>query len=79
VPAGGTGPNPVMYFAGMFARGDGTWVTAIGRQERLYRHHPTLARRSSKLKPRRERAASVDRAEQGFSVLNAAGKKLPHQ
>jgi hypothetical protein len=57
VPAGGTGSNPVMYFAGMFARGDGTWVTAISRQERLYRHHP--ARRSSKLKPRRERAASV--------------------
>ncbi|PNE12753.1 MAG: hypothetical protein CR217_01705 [Beijerinckiaceae bacterium] len=30
-PAGGTGSNPVMYFAGMFARGDGTWGTAIGR------------------------------------------------
>jgi len=58
-PAGGTGSNPVMYFAGMFARGDGTWGTAIGRQEWLYRHHPTVARRSSKLKPRRERAASA--------------------
>ena len=30
-PAGGTGSNPVTYFAGMFARADGTWGTAIGR------------------------------------------------
>lgn len=29
--AGGTGANPVMYFAGMFARSDGTWGTAIGK------------------------------------------------
>jgi hypothetical protein len=28
---GGSGANPVMYFAGMFARSDGTWQTAIGR------------------------------------------------
>ncbi len=28
---GNTGSNPVMYFAGMFARSDGTWQTAIGR------------------------------------------------
>jgi hypothetical protein len=28
---GGTGSLPVMYFAGMFARSDGTWGTAIGR------------------------------------------------
>jgi len=30
-PVGGTGSNPVMYFAEMFARGDGTWGTAIDR------------------------------------------------
>jgi hypothetical protein len=29
--AGGTGANPVMFFAGMFARSDGTWGTAIGK------------------------------------------------
>jgi hypothetical protein len=29
--SGGTGSLPVMYFAGMFARSDGTWQTAIGR------------------------------------------------
>ncbi|MGB8901992.1 MAG: hypothetical protein WCC90_23320, partial [Methylocella sp.] len=29
--AGGTGANPVMFFAGRFARSDGTWGTAIGR------------------------------------------------
>jgi hypothetical protein len=29
--AGGSGSLPVMYFAGMFARSDGTWGTAIGR------------------------------------------------
>jgi hypothetical protein len=29
--AGGSGSLPVMYFAGMFARGDGTWGTAIGK------------------------------------------------
>jgi hypothetical protein len=29
--AGGSGSLPVMYFAGMFARSDGTWQTAIGR------------------------------------------------
>lgn len=29
--AGGSGANPVMWFAGMFARSDGTWQTAIGR------------------------------------------------
>jgi hypothetical protein len=28
---GGSGSAPVMYFAGMFARADGTWQTAIGR------------------------------------------------
>ena len=27
---GGSGANPKMYFAGMFARADGTWGTAIG-------------------------------------------------
>jgi hypothetical protein len=29
--AGGSGSSPVMYFAGMFARSDGNWQTAIGR------------------------------------------------
>jgi hypothetical protein len=29
--SGGSGSLPVMYFAGMFARSDGTWQTAIGR------------------------------------------------
>jgi hypothetical protein len=28
--SGGTGANPKMYFAGMYARSDGTWGTAIG-------------------------------------------------
>jgi hypothetical protein len=28
---GGSGSLPVMWFAGMFARSDGTWQTAIGR------------------------------------------------
>jgi hypothetical protein len=28
---GGTGSAPVMWFAGMFARSDGTWQTAIGK------------------------------------------------
>jgi len=27
----GTGSLPVMYFAGMFARSDGAWQTATGR------------------------------------------------
>jgi hypothetical protein len=31
VSGGSTGSAPVMYFAGMFARSDGTWQTAIGR------------------------------------------------
>ena len=31
VSGGTTGSLPVMYFAGMFARSDGTWQTAIGR------------------------------------------------
>lgn len=31
VLGGGTGSLSVMYFAGMYARSDGTWGTAIGK------------------------------------------------
>jgi hypothetical protein len=56
VSGGGTGSLPVMYFAGTYARSDGTWGTAIGKNSFTRSPHPSSAVEQAETLARAHRA-----------------------